>query len=230
MGKPTTARRTPLSRERVLRAAVAFADEHGVETLSMRKLADELGVQAMSLYNHVANKEDLLDGILDSALAEIARPRPDGDWRTQIREVAVSAHETMLSHPWATELSVRAKPGPARFHYGESLLGCLRNAGFSKELTFHAYHIVESYIQGFTALILNYRAVDPEVVQAVVDRFLHGDFAEDFPHFTEHARQHMEPEPGQDDVNAFELGLGLLLDGLERLRDEGFLSPANDIA
>jgi AcrR family transcriptional regulator len=226
MSKPRTARRAPLSRERVLRAAIAFADEHGVEALSMRKLADELGVQAMSLYNHVASKEDLLDGILDSALAEIALPRPDADWREQIRDIAVSAHETMLSHPWATELSVRSKPGPARFLYGESLLACFRNAGFSKELTFHGYHIVESYIQGFTALILNYRAVDPEVVQAIVDRFLHGDFAEEFPHFTEHAHQHMEPEPGLEDVNAFELGLELLLDGLERLRNDGFPSPS----
>jgi AcrR family transcriptional regulator len=226
MSKARTAHRTPLSRERVLRAAIAIADEHGVETLSMRKLADELGVQAMSLYNHVANKEDLLDGILDTVLAEIAVPRPDAGWRTQIREVAGSAHETMLSHPWAAELSVRAKPGPGRMHYGESLLGCFRNAGFSKELTFHAYHIVESYTQGFTALVLNYRAVDPKLLENVMDRFLQGDFAADFPHFTEHAHQHMEPEPGQDDVNAFELGLDLMLDGLERLRDEGFLSSS----
>jgi AcrR family transcriptional regulator len=224
MSKPTSARRVPLSRERVLRAATAFADERGIETLSMRKLADELGVQAMSIYNHVANKEDLLDGILDSALAEIVVPSPDVDWRSQIREVAVSAHEAMLRHPWAADLSVRAKPGPGRLQYAESLLGSLRNAGFSKELTFHAYHIVESYIQGFTALVLNYRAVDPKALDDVVERFMRGDYAEEFPHFTEHARQHMEPEPGQDDVNAFELGVELMLDGLERLRDQGFLS------
>ena len=227
MSRPTATRRTRLSRERVLRAAIAFADEHGVEALSMRKLADELGVQAMSLYNHVANKEDLLDGILDSALQEIALPDPDADWRAQLREVAVSAHETMLRHAWAADLSVGSKPGPGRFRYGESLLGCFRNAGFSKELTFHAYHIVESYIQGFTALVLNYRAVDPKALGDIVDRFVRGDFAEDFPHFTEHAVQHMEPEPGQDDVNAFELGIDLLLDGLECLRDEGFLSSGS---
>ena len=224
MSTPTRARRRPLSRERVLRAAIAYADEHGVQALSMRKLADELGVQAMSLYNHVANKEDLLDGILDSTMAEIIVPSPDADWRAQIREIAISAHESMLRHPWAADLSVRAKPGPGRLQYGDSLLRCFRNAGFSKELTFHAYHIVESYIQGFTALVLNYRAVDPKAFDDVVERFLRGDYAEDFPHFTEHARQHMEPEPGQDDVNAFELGIDLLLDGLERLRDEGFLS------
>ena len=185
----------------------------------MRKLAEELGVKAMSLYNHVANKEDLLDGILDAALAEIAAPRPDADWRTQIREIAVSAHETMLKHSWAADLAVRAKLGPGRLQYGDSLLGCFRNAGFSKELTYHAYHIVESYIQGYTALVLNYRAVDPTQFDDVLARFMRGDFAETYPHFTEHALQHIEPEPGQDAVNAYELGLDLILDGLERLRD-----------
>jgi AcrR family transcriptional regulator len=185
----------------------------------MRKLADELGVKAMSLYNHVASKDDLLDGILDTALAEIAAPPPDADWRTGIREIAVSAHETMLRHSWAADLAVRAKPGPGRLRYGDSLLGCFRNAGFSKELTFHAYHIVESYVQGFTALVLNYRSVDAAQLGDVVARFVRGDFAADFPHFTEHALQHLEPEPGQDGVNAFELGLDLILDGLERLRD-----------
>jgi AcrR family transcriptional regulator len=212
-------RRIPLTRERVLRAAIALADEGGVEGLSMRRLADELGVKAMSLYNHIANKEDLLEGILDTALAEIAVPRPDADWRTQIREIAVSAHETMLKHSWAADLAVRAKQGPGRLRYGDSLLGCLRNAGFSKELTFHAYHIVESYIQGYTALVLNYRSVDLSQFDDVVARFVRGDYAADFPHFTEHALQHMQPEPGQDDVNAYELGLDLILDGLERLRD-----------
>jgi AcrR family transcriptional regulator len=211
--------RTPLSRERVLQAAIALADDGGVEALSMRKLAEELGVKAMSLYNHVANKEDLLDGILDAALAEIAAPRPDADWRTQIREIAVSAHETMLKHSWAADLAVRAKLGPGRLQYGDSLLGCFRNAGFSKELTYHAYHIVESYIQGYTALVLNYRAVDPTQFDDVLARFMRGDFAENYPHFTEHALQHIEPEPGQDGVNAYELGLDLILDGLERLRD-----------
>jgi hypothetical protein len=114
---------------------------------------------------------------------------------------------------------MRQRPGPARLRYGDTLLGCFRNAGFSKELTYHAYHIVESYVLGFTTLVLNYRAVDMEQVGDIVERFVRGDFAADYPHFTEHALQHMEPEPGRDDVNAYELGLDLLLDGLERLRD-----------
>lgn len=211
--------RRPLSRDRVLEAAIALADQGGIESLSMRRLADELGVKAMSLYNHVANKEDLLDASLDAALAEIGTPPAGADWRTQIREIAVAAHETMLKHPWIRDVAVRAKPGPGRLRYSDSLLGSFRNAGFSKELTYHAYHIVESYIQGFTALVLNYRAADAKELEDVVARFFRGDFAADYPHFTEHARQHMEREPDEDDVNAFSLGLDLILDGLERLRD-----------
>jgi len=210
--------RVPLSRERVLRAAVALADEGGIEALSMRKLADELGVKAMSLYNHVANKDDVLDGIVDSAWGEIVAPGGDADWKTQIREIAVSAHETLLRHPWASGLWARQKPGPARLRYGESLLGCLRDAGFSKNRTYHAYHIIESYILGYTLQVLSYRAVgDTEQFEDIGASFVRGDFSAEFPHFTEHALQHMESD--HDDVNAYELGLDLLLDGLEQLRD-----------
>src|SRR6266540_4589920 len=109
----STNRRTPLSRERVLRAAIALADESGIESLSMRKLADELGVKAMSLYNHVANKDDLLDGIVDAVWGEIVLPSAETDWKTRIRGIATSAHEALLRHPWASTLHARQKPGPA---------------------------------------------------------------------------------------------------------------------
>ena len=210
--------RTPLNRERVVRAAMAMADEGGIESLSMRKLADELGVKAMSLYNHVANKGDLIESIVDATWAEIALPDEGADWKRQIRELAVSAHETMLRHPWATALSMHGPPGPARLRYGDSLLGCFRNAGFSKDLTYHAYHIVESYINGFTALVENYRNVDADQFADVIGRFRSGEFRADFPHFTEHALQHIEED--HSEVNAFVLGLDLMLEGLERLRDE----------
>jgi AcrR family transcriptional regulator len=209
--------RTPLSRERVLRAALVLADEGGLEALSMRKLADELGVKAMSLYNHVSNKEDLVDGIVDAAWAEIALPTPEADWKTQIREIAVSAHETMLRHPWASGLRMQGSPGPARMRYGDSLLGCFRNAGFSKDLTYHAYHIIESYVVGFTSQVENYRNVDTSQFDDIVSRFMRGDFLAEYPHFTEHARQHIEED--HDDVNAYVLGLDLMLEGLERLRE-----------
>src|SRR6266511_1256688 len=210
----STNRRTPLSRERVLRAAIALADESGIESLSMRKLADELGVKAMSLYNHVANKDDLLDGIVDAAWGEIVLPTGEPDWK-----IAISAHETLLRHPWATGLQMRQKPGLARLRYGDAVLGCFREAGgFSKDLTYHAYHILESYVMGFTSLVLTYRAVDPDQFSGIAASFLSGEFLAEYPNFTEHVQQHMEPEPGQDDVNAYELGLDLILDGLERLR------------
>jgi AcrR family transcriptional regulator len=210
--------RTPLSRERVLRAAMTMADEGGLESLSMRKLADELGVKAMSLYNHVANKDDLIDGIVDAAWAEIVVPGGDADWKAQIRELAVSAHETLLRHPGAAGMRMEGTPGAARMRYGDSLLGCFRNAGFSKDLTYHAYHIVESYIVGFTSQVENYRNVDLDQFEDIVGRFMRGEFMAEYPHFTEHARQHIEED--HSDVNAFELGLELMLDGLERLRDE----------
>jgi len=210
--------RTPLNRDRVLRAAIALADEGGIESLSMRKLAEELGVSAMSLYNHVSNKKDLLDGIVDAAWAEIAEPVTDADWKSQIRQIAISAHEMMLRHAWASGLGMRQRPGGARLRYGNSLLGCFRNAGFSKDVTYHAYHIVESYILGYTFQVLNYRSVDMSQFADIADRFVRGEFADEYPHFTEHVRQHMEPDR-EDDVSAYELGLDLILGGLERLRD-----------
>src|ERR1700693_5585284 len=216
--KPRPARRVPLSKERVLRAAIKLADEGGVEALSMRKLADVLGVKAISLYNHVANKDDVLDGIVDAAWAEILPPTGDEDWKTAVRDIAISAHEMMMSHPWASDLSVR-KPGLARLRYGDSLLGCFRNAGFSKDLTYHAYHIIESYIMGYTLQVLSFRAVDTQQFEDIAAGFRRGDFSADYPHFTEHALQHMEPEPGHDEVSGYELGLDLILDSLERLRD-----------
>ena len=211
--------RIPLSKERVLEAAVSLADEEGIDAVSMRRLADELGVKAMSLYNHVANKDDLLDGIVDAAYSEIVTPNAEADWKTQIRELAVSTHETMLRHPWASGLQSNRKPGAGRLRYGDMLLGYFRDSGFSKNLTYHAYHIVESYITGYTSQVLSYRNVDMDQFADVAASFMRGDFLKEFPHFSEHVQQHMEPDPGQEDVDAYELGLDVLLDGLERLRD-----------
>ena len=213
--------RTPLSRDRVIYAALALADERGVKALSMRNLAEELGVKAMSLYNHVANKDDVLDAITDAVMREIAAPAADAEWKAQVREIAISAHETLLRHPWVVGLGARQRPGPGLMRYGDSLLGCFRNAGFSKELTYHAYHVIEGYILGYTTQVLNYRAVDTTQLGDIMDRFSRGDFADAFPHFTEHAIQHIEPVPGQEDLNGYELGLDLILAGLEQLRVSG---------
>jgi AcrR family transcriptional regulator len=221
MARKTSAKaepRIPLSRERVLSAAITLADEAGIKSLSMRKLAEGLGVEAMSLYNHIANKDDLLDGIVEAVAGEIVAPSRETEWKTAIREIAISAHETLLRHPWASDLWMTTNPGPARLRYGDSLLGALRGSGFSKDLTYHAFHILESHVWGYTVQVLNFRALDTRQFEDAAARFLRGDYAVEFPHFTEHALQHMEPH--DDGVNAYELGLDLILDGLERLRDK----------
>ena len=202
----------------MLRAATVLADEHGIDALSMRNLAEALDVKAMSLYNHVASKDDVLDGIVDGAWGEIAVPTADADWKAGVRAIAISAYETMLRHPWAANYYLRTKPGQARLRYGESLLGCFRSGGFSKELTYHAYHIVESYITGYTSQVLSFRTIDTQQFEDLAGKFLRGELAREYPHFTEHAMQHMEP--GREEGSAYELGLDLILDGLERLRDE----------
>ena len=217
--QPNTRTRAPLSRERVLQAAVALADEDGIDGLTMRKLADELGVKAMSLYNHVENKDDLLNGMVDAVWAENVLPGPDVEWKAKVRHLATSAHEALLRHPWASTLHSRQDPGPRRFRYGDSLLGSFRDAGFSKEVTYHAYHIIESYILGFTFQVLSYQNVDMERFAPVAESFSRGDFLADYPHFTEHVRQHLREEAVDEDVNGYELGLELLLNSLEQLRD-----------
>src|SRR5216110_1927839 len=143
--------RLPLSRERILHAALELADKGGIESLTMRKLGQVLGFEAMSLYNHVANKDDVLDGILDLVLTESEPPSPTGDWDTAIRESAVSVHQALRRHPWACPLLM--SPGrlrPARLRYMDSLLGRLREAGFPAETTYHAYHVLDAHIFGFS--------------------------------------------------------------------------------
>jgi AcrR family transcriptional regulator len=213
----SSAPRAPLTRERVLAAAVGIADEAGIDSLSMRRLAGELGVKAMSLYNHVANKDDVLDAIVETVAGEIAIPSEGEDWKAVIRESTISAHKTLLRHPWASDLWMRQAPGPARLRYTELLLATLRRAGFSDDLTYHAYHILQSHFLGYTVQALNYRSLAEGDAAGMAARFLETFPADDFPHFAEHVRQHLEP--GHDDVNAFELGLDLILDGIERLRD-----------
>ena len=148
--RPVTAARLPLSRERVLLAGVGFADEHGIATLSMRKLGQALGVEAMSLYNHVANKEQLLDGMVDLVFGEIVLPGAEVDWKPAMRDRAESARRTLKRHPWAINLmSTRTSPGPATLRHHNAVIGCLRQAGFSVPMTAHAFSLLDSYIYGF---------------------------------------------------------------------------------
>jgi AcrR family transcriptional regulator len=202
----------------VLRAAIGLADTGGIEALSMRRLAKELGVEAMSLYNHVANKDEILDGIVDSVVGEIDLPSDGVEWKTAIRRSAISTRDVYVRHPWASSLSMsRQSGGPARLRYGNWLLARLREAGFSKDLTYHAYHILEAYILGFTVMQLNF-PYEGEELADLVAAFLEHFPADEYPDFVEHARQHLEPSHG--DKGGFELGLDLILDGLERARDK----------
>jgi AcrR family transcriptional regulator len=222
MARETGARsepRIPLSRERVLHAAVALADVGGIEALSMRRLAKELGVEAMSLYNHVANKDEILDGIIDLVVGEIDHPSDGVDWKTAIRRSAISSRDVLLRHRWASKLWMsRQGGGRARLRHADWTLKTLREAGFSKDLIYHAFHILDAHVLGFTALQLSipHRGED---LAGMATTFLQQLPADEYPDFVEHVMQHLEPHHG--DEGGFELGLDLILDGLERLRDAG---------
>ncbi|MEN9223110.1 MAG: TetR/AcrR family transcriptional regulator C-terminal domain-containing protein, partial [Thermostichus sp. BF3_bins_97] len=141
----------PLSRERILQAALDLADAEGLEALSMRRLAQVLGVKAMSLYNHIANKDDLIDAMVDQVISEIEFPSPAPDWKTAMRQRAISAHQVLVRHAWATLPMVsRMNVGPAMLRYVDATLGCLREAGFSPEMADHAWNALDSHIYGFT--------------------------------------------------------------------------------
>jgi AcrR family transcriptional regulator len=210
-----TTRRKPLSRERILGAALELVDEQGIDALSMRKLGQSLGYEAMSLYNHVANKDDLLNGILDLVLAEMEPPDPDGGLPT-IRASAISAHEALKRHPWAaTMLMSAAGIRPARIQYMEALLASLRGAGLSAENTYHAYHVLDAHIIGFSLWASTHGKMPSDVgdVREFLDRMIP---AATYPHLHEHALQRLDGGPHQD-VSAFEYGLDLLLESLERV-------------
>jgi AcrR family transcriptional regulator len=214
---PSPDPRTPLSKERVLRAAIDLADEGGIESLSMRKLAQKLGVEAMSLYHYVAKKDDILDGIVDLVITEIPVPPKEDDWKAAIREIAISAHEVLVRHPWACSLMWTTSISPARLRYMESILGTLRESGFSPDLTHHAYHALDSHITGFTLWQVNIPFKSEEIAELGAT-FLRELPTDVYPYVAEHTEQHLMP-PDPEEKSEFEFGLDLILDGLERLRD-----------
>jgi AcrR family transcriptional regulator len=216
MPDPNAEPRGRLTRDRVLRAAVTLADGGGIESLTMRKLGVELGVEAMSLYNHVANKGDLLDGMIDIVFGEIDLPADDGDWRTAMRGRAISARLVLSRHRWATGLmESRATPGPANLRHHDAVLGVLRGAGFSITLAAHAYSALDSYIYGFAlqepSLPFQTAEETAQVAQMIMGQFASGQY----PHLTEFAVEHVL-QPGYDYGDEFVYGLDLILDGLER--------------
>jgi AcrR family transcriptional regulator len=212
--------RTPLSRDRVLRTAIALADERGLDGLTMRKLAKELGVEAMSLYNHVASKEDLLDGMIDIVFSEIDAPLASGNWKAELRKRAVSTRDALRRHPWAVgEMEGRTHHGRSNLHLHDAVLGCLRAAGFSLEMTVHAYSVQDAYISGFALQETDMSSETPEDFAAEAQRQMVEYDLADYPHLVEVVGGHVA-QAGYDYDAEFLFGLDVILDGLERLLDE----------
>jgi AcrR family transcriptional regulator len=213
--------RAPLSRERVLRAAMTLADGLGIEAVTMRRLAQDLGVEAMSLYHHVAGKDEIRDGIVDLALAEIELPRdvPAAGWKAALRGAVLSTHEVLVRHPWAPGLmnATRGVP-PSRLRLMEFLLGTLRRAGFSPGMTDHAYHALDSHITGFSLWLASMSLGTDENMGTMASAFLR-TLPPEYPYMAEHVEQHLRRLRGEaeDEIGEFEFGLDLILDGLERI-------------
>jgi AcrR family transcriptional regulator len=217
--------RIPLTRERVLRAAVALADESGSESLSMRKLGEAVGVEAMSLYNHVTNKEDLLDGMIDVVFGEIDLPAGGADWKTAMRQRAISVRRVLSRHGWAIGfMESRSSPGPATLRHHDAAIGSLRDAGFSIELAAHAFSVLDSYIYGFALQERSLPFPTPEETAELAQDTLARFPADKYPHLAELTTQHVL-RPGYDHGHEFEFGLDLILDGLERASDKAAGRP-----
>ena len=217
--KRATKPRPALTRQRVLRAAISLADRGGFESLSMRRLGDKLGVEAMSLYNHVRNKEDMLDGMVDVVFSEIDLPPGGVEWRTAMRKRAISARQVLLRHPWANGLmESRATPGPATLRHHDAVLGSLRRAGFSIDMAAHAYSILDGYIYGFTLTELTLPFRNSGEVAEVAENIMEGFRPGEYPYLAEMAVDRAT-KPGYNYGDEFEYGLDLILDGIQRARE-----------
>jgi len=208
-------KREPVTRDRVMNAAVALADEGGIDKVSMRVLARSLGIEAMSLYNHVSGKDELLDCMVDHVVGEIELPVAGGHWKDEMRRRAISARAALLRHPWAPPLIVsRVNPGWAMLRYVDATIGCLRAAGFSYTMADHAWNAIDSHIYGFTLLERNF-PLEPDEYAAAAAQYLPSLPQEQYPHL--HALAASVADGSHSGVNEFEFGLTLILDGLERI-------------
>jgi AcrR family transcriptional regulator len=214
-------RRAPLSRERVVQTALKLADQGGLESLSMRKLGQELGVEAMALYHHFANKSEVLDGIVDLVFSEIELPAAGPDWKAAMRRRAISLRDALARHRWAIGLmESRRNPGPANLRHHDAVIGSLRAAGFDMPMAAHAYSVLDGYIYGFALTKMNLPFDASDDIAAVAETMLEPFPVNEYPNLvafiTEHAMK-----PGYDYGNEFEYGLDLILDGLGRARATG---------
>jgi AcrR family transcriptional regulator len=207
--------REPLTRERVLQAAIRLADQGGIEALSMRKLGQELGVEAMALYYHFANKEQVLDGIVDLVFGEIELPVAGEPWKTAMRRRAISVRDALARHRWAIGMmESRRNPGPANLGHHDAVIGNLRAAGFEMAMVAHAYSALDGYIYGFALTKMNLPFESPEEVEVTARSMLEPFPANEYPNLAAFISEHIML-PGYDFGDEFEYGLELILDGLE---------------
>jgi AcrR family transcriptional regulator len=210
--------RAALNRERVLRAALVLADEGGIEGLTMRRLGERLQVEAMSLYNHIAGKNDILDGIVDLVFSEIDVPSNIAGWKTAMRRRAISARDVLMRHPWATSLmQSRTRPGPATLRHHDSVIGSLRKAGFSIDMAAHAFSVMDGYIYGFALQQVNLPSHTSEESAALAENILRELPAHEYRFLAEMIVEHAL-KPGYDYAEEFDFGLDLILNGLEGIR------------
>jgi AcrR family transcriptional regulator len=201
----------------VLRGAVTVADAGGLAGLTIRSLAEELGVKPMSVYHHVANKDEILDGIVDLVFNEIELPPADGAWRSAMRRRAESARQALKRHPWAIGLmESRTAPGRATLRHHDAVIGALRAGGFSVEMTAHAYALLDSYVYGFALQEASLPFKGPETVGEVAEPMMRQFPAGEYPHLVEMATEFVL-QPGYDFGDEFEFGLNLILDALTRM-------------
>ncbi|RZS41207.1 TetR family transcriptional regulator [Herbihabitans rhizosphaerae] len=207
-------KRPPLSRERVIAAAMALADEKGAAGVTMRALATRLGVEAMSLYNHVAGREDLLDGMVDAVFGEIELPVSTADWKIAMRDRAASSRAALRRHPWAVGLmDSRSQPGPAILRHHDAVLGALRTGGFSVAMAAHAFSVIDSYLYGFVMQELSLPFTSAAELDEIAGDILSDLPADAYPHLTELITKHAL-KPGYEYADEFEFGLSLILDAL----------------
>ena len=212
--------RPRLSRERVLQGAVAVADKGGIAALTIRSLAAELGVKPMSVYHHVANKDEILDGIVDLVFAEIELPTIGGDWHEEMRRRAASAREAMRRHPWAIGLvETRTSPGWATLKHHDAVIGTLRAGGFSVEMTAHAFALIDAFVYGFALSEATLPFNGPDTVPEVAEQMMAQFSPADYPHLVEFSVEHVM-KPGYDYAEEFEFGLSVVLDGLAKSLSE----------
>lgn len=208
-------RRTPLTRERVMRAAVRLADKGGVDAVSMRKIGQALRVEAMSLYRHVTDKDDILDGMVDLVFSEIELPGDGSRWKEAMRRRAGSARQVLRRHPWAIGLmDSRSNAGPSTIRHHDAVIGSLRRGGFSIEMAAHAFSLLDSYIYGFTLQELSLPFKTPEELTEMAAALL-PEPTEDLPYFSEMVTAYAL-NPGYSYADEFEFGLDLILDAIER--------------